>query len=133
MLTLLDLSAAFDTVDHDTLFRHLEVSYGLGGTVLSWFRSYLNGRSQYVRCGRMTSTLTSVLFGVPQGSVLGPILFLLYIADLLRLIETHNLRPHGYADDTQNYGSCPPSGIPELRSCVCVCGRRRPVDAEQHR
>ena len=67
MLTLLDLSAAFDTVDHDTFLRRLEVSYGLGVTVLSWFRSYLNGRSQYVRCGRMTSTLASVLFGAPSG------------------------------------------------------------------
>ena len=63
----------------------------------------------------MTSTLASVLFGVSQGSVLWPILFLLYIADLLRLIETHNLRPDGYADDTQIFGSCPPSGIPELQ------------------
>ena len=88
---------------------------------MSWFRSYLNGRSQYVRCGRMTSTLASVLFGVPQGSVLGPILFLLYIAALLRLIETHNLRPHGYADDTQINGSCPPSGIPELQEQMSAC------------
>jgi len=57
----------------------------------------------------------------PTGVVLGPILFLLYIADLLRLIETHNLRRHRYADDTQIYGSCPPSGIPELHEQMSAC------------
>ena len=69
MLTLLDLSAAFDTVDHQILIRRLETSYGLGGVVLSWFKSYLDSRTQYVRCGRLTSTPATVIFGVPQGSV----------------------------------------------------------------
>ena len=79
-LVLLDLSAAFDRVDHDILVRRLETSYGLSGSVLQWFQMYLVGRRQYVRTG---SSPTLIVCGVPQGSVLGPILFLLYTATLL--------------------------------------------------
>ena len=82
-LVLLDLSAAFDTVDHDILLRRLQVSFGFGGAALRWFRSYLKGRVQCVRRGPQVSTPTVILCGVPQGSVLGPILFVLYTAELV--------------------------------------------------
>jgi len=77
----------------------------LGGSVLAWFASYLSNHTQCVRLPSTRSTEYAVLYGVPQGSVLGPILFLLYAADLLRLVQRHQLYPHAYADDTQIYGS----------------------------
>jgi len=85
MLTLFVLSAAFDTVDHKTLLHRLEVPYGVSDTVHRWFVSYLSRRSQFVRCGSASSLTKAVLFGVPQGSVLEPILFPLYTADLIGL------------------------------------------------
>ena len=120
-LVLLDLSAAFDTVDHATLLQRLQTSYGLHGTAINWFRSYLNGRSQCVRSLRTKSIPSSVECGVPQGSVLGPILFLLYSADVLQLIQHHQLHPHAYADDSQIYGFCRPSETDSLQERLSGC------------
>ena len=73
---------------------------------LAWFSSYLAGRKQQVRCGSKTSTIIDVICGVPQGSVLGPILFIIYTADLAPIVADYGLSFHQYADDSQIYGSC---------------------------
>lgn len=120
-LVLLDLSAAFDTVDHHILLRRLETSFGLKGTVLQWLKSYLVGRRQYVRKGPSASSPACIGCGVPQGSVLGPILFLLYTADLSCVIESHGLCCHFYADDSQIYGYCRPHATPDLTVSLSAC------------
>ena len=75
ILIMLDLSAAFDTVDHDVRLEKLKFGLGICGTALNWFKSYLSGRSQSVLINGTQSKPTSLVCGVPQGSVLGPILF----------------------------------------------------------
>src|SRR6218665_1996205 len=82
LLGLLDLSAAFDTVDHDVLAERLSRTYGIRSTALDWLRSYLCDRRQTILFDGVFSTVRSLSCGVPQGSVLGPLLFLLYTADL---------------------------------------------------
>ena len=100
-LILLDFSAAFDCVDHCILLKVLLDSFGISGTFLNWFLSYLSNRTQYVRINLLISSIASVLFGVPQGSVLGPLLFILYTSALSAIASRHGIEIHLYADDTQ--------------------------------
>jgi len=86
-LTLLDLSAAFDTVDQYILLHRMNMSYGISGVALNWFQSYLTGRKHHVRYRGRCSETSLVHYGVPQGSVLGPILFIMYAADLNALTQ----------------------------------------------
>ena len=82
LLVLLDLSSAFDTVDHEVLIRRLEITFGIADTALQWFRSYLAGRSQRVLLNGSFSEDFSLPHGVPQGSCLGPLLFTIYASKL---------------------------------------------------
>jgi len=117
-LIFLDVSAAFDTVDHSILLQRLQSTFGIHDTVHQWFRSYLSGRRQCVRRGYIKSLITTLVCGVPQGSVLGPVLFVMYAVDLIQLIENHGLVPHLCADDTQVYGSCPPCAVSDLSTMI---------------
>ena len=83
LLGLLDLSSAFDTIDHAILLERLQCSFGIADVALSWMRSYLTGRTQAVYFRGVLSTSRSVTTGIPQGSVLGPLNFILYAADIL--------------------------------------------------
>ena len=113
---------AFDTVDHDILIRRLKTTYGVTGMVSQWFQTYLVGQRQYVRTRSSASSPTLIVCGVPKGSVvLGPILFLLYTAELCSLIQGHGLSLHLYADDMQIYGSCQPSALLELQNTITNC------------
>ena len=120
-LALLDLSAAFDTVDHSILLLRLQRSFGLNGSALEWFTSYLCQRQQHVSHRGEHSATTTIQFGVPQGSVLGPILFVLYTADVIHLVKQHGFRAHQYADDTQLYGCCEPGNSVPLCRDLSIC------------
>ena len=102
-LVLLDLSAAFKTIDHDILIKRLHDNLGLSRTALAWMNSYLRGRSQSVVINGTKSEPADLQYGVPQGSVLGPILFTIYTSPIGAIAKRHNLEIHLYADDTQIY------------------------------
>ena len=93
----IDFRKAFDTVDHEILLQKLH-HYGIRGTANDWFRSYLTNRQQFVSIDGENSTLKLMSHGVPQGSVLGPLLFLIYINDLHNAIKYSKTRH--FADDT---------------------------------
>jgi len=108
-LCLLDLSAAFDTIDHNMLLTCLSSWFGIQVSALDWFKSYLSSRSFRVKCNNNLSSCHSCICGVPQGSVLGPLLFILYTTPLSTLISSLSLNHHLYADDTQLFFSFYPS------------------------
>ena len=125
-LCLLDLTAAFDTVDHDLLMLRLERQFGFCGVVLQWFRSYLSDRSFRVVLSTSTSFLVHLFCSVPQGSVLGPRMFILYMADLAEVVQNCQVNFHSFADDSQIYLHCPLSGVSsavrKLEDCISEVG-----------
>ena len=126
LLVLLDLSAAFDTVDYNILLRRLATSFGVTGDALRWFDSYLSGRTQRVIVDGKLSERCHPSFGVPQGSCLGPLLFSVYASKLFEVIKSHVLHAHAYADDTKLHLSFKPDsavGETEARFAIEQCIR----------
>ena len=124
ILLMLDLSAAFYTIDHDLLLSQLCNVYGITGNALDWFRSYLTGRIQRVVIENAVSGDQELGFGVPQGSVLGPKIYCMYTKPVSDIIQRHGLSHHSYADDTQLYMTMDHSnnnwrdGLARIQLCV---------------
>src|SRR4029077_18949372 len=102
-LVLLDLSTAFDTIDHKILLSRLTTTFDITGAAHNFLSSYLSNRTQSVTIASHLSTSAAVPTGVPQGSVLGPLIFNLYTTPLTSLFQNTLITPHFYADDTQLY------------------------------
>ncbi len=121
VLVLLDLRAAFDTVDHNILLQRLENWVGLSGMVHKWFRSYLEVRGYYVSLGEHKSLWTSVTRGVPQDSIVAPLLFSLYMLTLSQIMRNNQIAYYSYADDTQIYLALSPNDYSPIDSlCQCI-------------
>jgi len=103
------------------LLQRPQISYGIDGMTWMWFCSYLLDHFQYVRVRTDLSPASLMRFGVPQGSVLGPILFLLYTADVVKLVQSYGFSVHLYADDIQVYGFCLPSSVDQLQMHMLAC------------
>jgi hypothetical protein len=120
-LVLLDLSAAFDTVDHCTLLDVLHRRFAVEGIPLLWFNSYLTNRSQSFSVDGVQSKSIRVDCSVPQGSVLGPLEFISYTEDVVEVFTRNLVSHHLFADDKQLYRSGKISEIGNIRHQLCRC------------
>lgn len=120
-LMLLDLSAAFDTINHSILLQKLEFNYGITDAALKWISSYLSGRSFRVSVNDSLSSVCTLPIGIPQGSILGPLLFILYTKEIEAIAARYGLHIHLYADDTQVYFAfnvdCPNPDLSAIKDC----------------
>lgn len=121
-LVLLDLSAAFDTIDHHVFLERLTEDYSIGGSVTEWMESYLTNRTQQITIDGQFSDNISLDYGFPQGSCLGPFGFKLYTKPLTSIAQSYDINIHLYADDTQLYVEFDPENsepvLERLEKCI---------------
>ena len=120
-LVLLDLSAAFDTVDHDILLQVLQNRFLVNDIPLSWFHSYLTNRTQSINVNGFQSACSAVACSVPQGSVLGANEFICYTEDVVAVFNCNSVDYHLYADDKQLYSATTVTDIDTTRQRLVDC------------
>ena len=121
VIILLDFSSAFDTIKHDNMLKRASHRFGISGKALDWIKSYLTGRTHTVVIGKDHSSSHVLSQGVPQGSVMGPILFTMYTSPLESLIDQHGVNKMFYADDTQLYVAFKRTNLDDVSLKISEC------------